>query len=177
MKQAAGKEQLFNPNDVTFQYLQMVATICNNSSFLAKDADGNKLDMKSRITQPDFNVLQQQCSGDASESGLIKFVNVLRDIEDYRQAMKKLFEIKFNSTNKWQLSIHAPEDSSIDYPILALKGAPERVLKMCKKIIINVSGFFWDFACVVWLMELLWRGVHVAVVSCLCLQVLLCCQL
>lgn len=51
--------------------------------------------------------------------------------------MKKLFEIKFNSTNKWQLSIHQPEDPEIDYPILVLKGAPERVLKMCKKIMYN----------------------------------------
>ena len=59
--------------------------------------------------------------------------------------MKKLFEIKFNSTNKWQLSIHQPEDPEIDYPILVLKGAPERVLKMCKKIMYNVRCrlYFW----------------------------------
>lgn len=62
----------------------MVATICNNSSFLAKDDEGRKLDIKGRINQPDFNLLQLLCSGDASESGLIKFVNILRDVEDYR---------------------------------------------------------------------------------------------
>lgn len=55
-------------------------------------------------------------AGDASESGLIKAVQVLHDIKSYRAAWPKIFEIKFNSTNKWQLSIHKngtdPSDTS-----------------------------------------------------------------
>jgi len=35
----------------------MVATICNNSSFLAKDETGKKLDIKTVVNQPDFNLL------------------------------------------------------------------------------------------------------------------------
>jgi sodium/potassium-transporting ATPase subunit alpha len=54
----------------------------------------------------------------------------LRNIGDYRFAAPKLFEIKFNSTNKWALSIHLPEglqQGDKGQPLLLLKGAPEQV--------------------------------------------------
>ena len=54
-----------------------------------------------------------------------------------RSANPKLHEIKFNSTNKWQLSIHRPEGPGATAPLLVLKGAPERVLRMCSHILIN----------------------------------------
>ena len=58
-----------------------------------------------------------------------------------REANPKLFEIKFNSVNKWQLSIHRIADDEFDCPLLLLKGAPERVLKMCDKIMFKVTTF------------------------------------
>jgi sodium/potassium-transporting ATPase subunit alpha len=36
-------------------------------------------------------------TGDASESGLIKAVQLLKDVKKYRLEYPKLFEIKFNS--------------------------------------------------------------------------------
>jgi sodium/potassium-transporting ATPase subunit alpha len=46
----------------------------------------------------------------------------------YRAANPKLFEIKFNSTNKWQLSVHTDTEAGPGAPPqLVLKGAPERV--------------------------------------------------
>ena len=50
-----------------------------------------------------------------------------------RQASPKVAEIPFNSTNKWQLSIHEVEGRYL----LVMKGAPERVLARCGKILIN----------------------------------------
>ena len=44
---------------------------------------------------------------------------------------------QFNSTTKWQLSIHMPEDPNAKHPILVLKGAPERVLRMCENMMID----------------------------------------
>ncbi len=44
---------------------------------------------------------------------------------------------QFNSTNKWQLSIHRPEDPEAQHPLLVLKGAPERVLRMCTHIMVD----------------------------------------
>lgn len=43
---------------------------------------------------PDFNLLGLNCTGDASESGLIKCVELLRSVEEYNQANPKLHEIK-----------------------------------------------------------------------------------
>ena len=76
---------------------------------------------------------------------------MLRDVKGHRQSTKKLFEIKFNSPKKWQFSLHQPEDPEIDYPVLVLKGAYERVLKMCKKTMYNSEDVdldaSWEMRC------------------------------
>jgi sodium/potassium-transporting ATPase subunit alpha len=45
----------------------------------------------------------------------------------------KAFEIPFNSTNKWHLSIHKKAHSNGSYT-LYIKGAPERVFALCSAI-------------------------------------------
>lgn len=140
MKPGVIKGPVYNLEDPTWKKLQMVATLCNNSRFVLKDKDDeNKpaINLKEEEVKPDFNLLGLTCTGDASESGLIKSVQLLRDIEDFHAANPKLHEIKFNSTNKWQLSIHRPEDPSAQHPVMVFKGAPERVIKMCAKICID----------------------------------------
>lgn len=47
----------------------------------------------------------RETKGDASESAIIKFVEPVRPIEDYRSACLRYGAIPFNSTNKWMLSI------------------------------------------------------------------------
>ncbi|KXZ52251.1 hypothetical protein GPECTOR_10g882 [Gonium pectorale] len=74
---------------------------------------------------------------DASESGLIKAVQLLRDVREYRAEYPKLFEIKFNSTNKYQIGIHDQTKDGDQRPLLLMKGAPERVWSMCDRILIN----------------------------------------
>lgn len=75
---------------------------------------------------------------------------MLRDVKGHRQSTKKLFEIKFNSPQKWQFSLHQPEDPEIDYPVL-VTGAHERVLKMCKKTMYNSEDVdldaSWEMRC------------------------------
>ena len=54
-----------------------------------------------------FFCLYRTVNGDASESAILRFAELtLKNVNDYRKQRKKLFEIPFNSTNKWQLSIH-----------------------------------------------------------------------
>lgn len=53
------------------------------------------------------------------------------DVLKIREANPKVAEIPFNSTNKWQLSIHQIEN---DQALLVMKGAPERILARCTKI-------------------------------------------
>lgn len=46
-------------------------------------------------------------------------------------------EIPFNSSNKYQVSIHENEDKNDGRYFLAMKGAPERILDVCSTIYID----------------------------------------
>ena len=46
----------------------------------------------------------RECNGDASESALLKCVELsIGGVTEYRQRNKKVCEIPFNSTNKYQV--------------------------------------------------------------------------
>ena len=96
--------------------LSQIAGLCNRAIFM----DG----------QTHLNILDRVCNGDASESALLKcFELEVGPIEEYRQKHPKVCEIPFNSTNKYQVSIHEQPDA--DNYILVMKGAPERILDRC----------------------------------------------
>jgi sodium/potassium-transporting ATPase subunit alpha len=75
-------------------------------------------------------------SGDATELGLYRFFrSCLRsrldvDIEAFRQNNEKVHEIPFNSSFKWQMSIHRLASEGRK-EILFLKGAPDVLLTKC----------------------------------------------
>ena len=101
--------------------LKRVAVLCNNSK-LIYDAEAQGTGGKSLVEasqSADFNLLGLAATSDASEQGLVKAVQLFRDVEEERAANPKTYEVPFNSTNKYQLSIHAPEDSN--EPLLVFK--------------------------------------------------------
>ena len=58
-------------------------------------------------------ILKRETAGDASESALLKCCELMMgSVEGIRGKNPKIAEIPFNSTNKWQLSIHEVPDSS-----------------------------------------------------------------
>ena len=57
------------------------------------------------------------------------------DVIGCREKNKKVCEVPFNSTNKYQVSIHE-QDGKETY-LLVMKGAPERILDRCTTILIN----------------------------------------
>lgn len=69
--------------------------------------------------------------GDATEVGLLRFASGVVDAPALPDKHRKVFEIPFNSTNKWQLSIHEEHAEDSEYTLL-MKGAPERVLRYCQ---------------------------------------------
>merc|ERR1712076_249429 len=75
--------------------------------------------------------------GDASEAAILKCTELsIGNVMDYRQKYKKVCEIPFNSTNKYQVSIHEfPEGDSVH--LLVMKVAPERILDRCSTIVVN----------------------------------------
>ncbi len=60
----------------------------------------------------------------------------------FRESNRKVCEIPFNSTNKYQLSIHEirsgndPEHPRLNY-LLVMKGAPETIIEKCSTIFID----------------------------------------
>lgn len=102
----------------------------------------SKLDPK----EDDLPFEQRQIYGDATEVGLIRFASMYMDVPGAMATHGKAFEIPFNSTNKWHLTITRMEHENGDL-ILMVKGAPERVKKMCKYIQLADSVEDWSEKC------------------------------
>ncbi|XP_063363093.1 sodium/potassium-transporting ATPase subunit alpha-like isoform X1 [Cydia amplana] len=70
--------------------------------------------------------------GDASESAILDFVNKHGDPVSLRNQHPKVAEIPFNSTYKYQVSVHLDKNTS-RYLVL-MKGAPEIIIARCNTI-------------------------------------------
>lgn len=57
------------------------------------------------FTSFEENVLNRTTKGDASESGLIKFLEPIIPVVKTRENARKIFTCPFNSTNKWMASV------------------------------------------------------------------------
>jgi len=105
----------------TWPMLSQVAVLCNKAIF--------------KPDQEATPILKRETIGDASESGILKMTEILTKglTTQQRKQWTKVHEIPFNSTNKFQLSIHKVEGKHL----LVMKGAPERILDRCSHIRIN----------------------------------------
>jgi sodium/potassium-transporting ATPase subunit alpha len=80
---------------------------------------------------------ERRIKSDATEAALFKFsCEKLGEPEDLRRSYPKVCEIPFNSENKWMLTVHEYEHSQGTYRIF-IKGAPEKVWKLCKFLKVN----------------------------------------
>lgn len=114
----------FDRDSSTFLALSRVAMLCNRAEFKAG--------------QETVPILKRETNGDASESALLKCCELsIGNVQDYRQHNKKVCEIPFNSTNKYQVSIHETDDKDDPRYLLVMKGAPERILDRCSTILIK----------------------------------------
>lgn len=122
----------FEPADPHFRALQRIASLNTDAVFM-KNTDENGTVLE--------DVLKWETKGDASESAIIKFVQPVRDIMEYRSSCKRLYCVPFNSNNKWMLSINeqeVPEAEIERTPMLMMiKGAPERVMNLCTSVYHN----------------------------------------
>merc|ERR1711887_493659 len=114
----------FNKSSEGWKILERCATLCNRAEF--------------KGGQDGVHILKREVNGDASEAALLKCVELTKgNIMDYRARNKKVCEIPFNSTNKFQVSVHEQEDKSDSRYLLVMKGAPERILQRCTSIVID----------------------------------------
>ncbi|XP_069031786.1 sodium/potassium-transporting ATPase subunit alpha-3-like isoform X2 [Embiotoca jacksoni] len=114
----------FDKTSSTWLSLARVAALCNRAVFKAG--------------QDSVPILKREVAGDASESALLKCIELCcGSVKAMREKSKKVAEIPFNSTNKYQLSIHNNEDENDNRYLLLMKGAPERVLDCCSTIMLE----------------------------------------
>ncbi|XP_058504155.1 sodium/potassium-transporting ATPase subunit alpha-3b isoform X1 [Solea solea] len=114
----------FDKSSVTWQSLARVAALCNRAQFKAG--------------QDSITILKRDVAGDASESALLKCIELsCGSVRAMRDRNKKVAEIPFNSTNKYQLSVHETEDLNDNRYLLVMKGAPERILDRCTTILLQ----------------------------------------
>merc|ERR1712223_1668537 len=113
-----------NKNASGWKALSAIAALCNRAEF--------------KPGQESVPILKREVNGDASEAALLKCCELtVGNIMQYRVRNKKVCEIPFNSTNKYQASIHETEDKSDPRHLLVMKGAPERILARCGTIVVN----------------------------------------
>ncbi|XP_065752387.1 potassium-transporting ATPase alpha chain 2 [Phocoena phocoena] len=116
--------QVFDQSSATWASLSKIITLCNRAEF--------------RPGQESVPIMKKAVVGDASETALLKFSEViLGNVMEIRKRNRKVAEIPFNSTNKFQLSIHETDDPSDKRFLMVMKGAPERVLEKCSTIMVN----------------------------------------
>merc|ERR1719266_1489324 len=114
----------FDKNAPGWKTLERVACLCNRAEF--------------KGGQSDVSILKREVNGDASEAAILKCTELSKgNVMEYRARNKKICEIPFNSTNKFQVSVHEQEDKSDTRYLLVMKGAPERILQRCSTIIVD----------------------------------------
>ena len=111
-------------NDKSWIVLKRIAALCNRAEF--------------KSAQENVPILKREVNGDASEAALLKCCELSEGkVMEYRSQRKKVCEIPFNSTNKYQVSIHECDDPDVPGYLMVMKGAPERILDRCSTILIN----------------------------------------
>ncbi|KAI1901219.1 hypothetical protein AGOR_G00032050 [Albula goreensis] len=113
----------FDKSSLTWTALSRVAALCNRAVF--------------KPGQEHIPILKKETAGDASESALLKCIELSCGcVRTMREMNTKVGEIPFNSTNKYQLSIHEFEETPSGH-LLVMKGAPERILDRCSTIMMH----------------------------------------
>jgi len=114
----------FDKNASGWKTLERCAALCNRAEFKGK--------------QDGVHILKREVNGDASEAAILKCTELTKgDIVGYRKKNPKVCEIPFNSSNKFQVSIHELDDPNENRHLLVMKGAPERILERCSTIVVD----------------------------------------
>jgi len=114
----------YDKSSVGWKALSRVATLCSRAEF--------------KSGQNGVPIMKREINGDASEAALLKCIELATgDAMGIRSRNKKVCEVPFNSSNKYQVSIHENEDKNDGRYFLAMKGAPERILDLCSTIFVN----------------------------------------
>jgi sodium/potassium-transporting ATPase subunit alpha len=120
----------------SFQYavqqLHLATSLCTNATFDASTID--------------YPVTQRKINGDATDTAVLVFAENIKETEIIKSENEKIFEIPFNSKNKWMLTLSQPKsevmaksidgDMTINDYVLYTKGAPDVLFSRCTYIML-----------------------------------------
>lgn len=114
--------------------LILAAGVCNRARYLYTEDDTDTVN-----AVHGKKAVEPTIAGDASDSALLRFVEKTISSVELRIAFKPVFEIPFNSENKWSLAvIRDPQPIGDSGTHIALmKGAPEAILARCTTFLKN----------------------------------------
>jgi hypothetical protein len=143
------EQALASQQDTTFDVLHRIATVCNNAYFESKSVKPRLQDPGAALPRGSvYSVAslgpedgEESASrfqsteyyGSPSEVALLRFCNLLRSARRVRSRFPVVFEIPFNSRNKWHLVIVRQPGSSTHYTVF-MKGAPEIIMGKCSTV-------------------------------------------
>lgn len=114
------------PTATSFQQLHLTTYFCNNATF---DASTMNLPIAERVV-----------NGDATDSAILRFAAHLGDAAFEISQLVRVFEIPFNSKNKWMLTMYQAGTNhetmnriygSSDQSLILVKGAPDILMSKC----------------------------------------------
>eukprot|EP00177_Eucheuma_denticulatum_P003015 GFKZ01005420.1.p1 GENE.GFKZ01005420.1~~GFKZ01005420.1.p1 ORF type:complete len:1174 (+),score=236.55 GFKZ01005420.1:425-3946(+) len=120
----AASEATFDVEDKCFKQLQFIGACCGKAVFDAKDMEEN----------PEQSLDERKVNGDASEAGILKFLEKISSVSDMRSRNAQVSTVPFNSANKFMITINKASDLGGNLR-LCMKGAPERVMERCSSIL------------------------------------------
>ncbi|GBF90642.1 p-type atpase [Raphidocelis subcapitata] len=113
----------------TLTQLLTVATVCNKSKYDDASAAGaGSVAVAVPTMRVDPN--DRKMLGDATDCGLLRYCDRRIPSHILRRAYRIIFDIPFNSANKWAITVtQCPGDPAKN--VIMMKGAPEIVLTKC----------------------------------------------
>ena len=95
---------------------------------------------RAKFDRTDVPIRKREILGDATESGLMRYAaEQLNNFDSLATEYPKVFELPFNSDTKWHMSIHKKPHAD-GHLTLYIKGAPERVWRLCNRILTGPQG-------------------------------------
>lgn len=117
----------YDANSPSYKSLFYIGVNCGKAIFDSTEMEEH----------PDRPIDERKVNGDASEAGILKFSEKQTDVSAMRIRNKQVATIPFNSANKFMITVNIDEEKDGKQLRLCMKGAPERVLDRCDKIMEN----------------------------------------
>ena len=128
------RESLVDGNQSANTQIHKALVLCNGAVFDSATAH--------------LPVAEREINGDATDGAILRFVESVGPAPEIRKSSLDVFQIPFNSKNKWMLTMYKNEVSDEKHPenLVYVKGAPDILIPKCTSYLTAATGEVkpWD---------------------------------